>query len=533
VQSILSSIDNLEGGTLVVGGDGRYFMDSAIEIICQMAAANGVSRLIIGQNGIFSTPSVSNLIRKHKAVGGIILTASHNPGGPDADFGIKYNCSNGGPAPSSTTDKIFAMSKQISSYKTCKQVKVDITKIGETVCETTLGTTVFSVVSSVADYVEMMKEIFDFDLIKKYVADESLSLLFDSLHGVMGPYSRAVVCDELQASPSSVVNAVPTPDFNGGHPDPNLTYAKELVDEMEKGRHDIGVAFDGDGDRNMIIGKNGFFVSPCDSLAVIAANCKLIPFFQKNQVTGFARSMPTSGAIDLVAKEMGVEMFETPTGWKFFGNLMDAGRMVLCGEESFGTGSSHIREKDGMWAALAWLSIMAGTGKGIEDVCKDHWLKYGRNCFTRYDYEQVDSASANQMMANLRKFIETGELCGETKTSGGRSYKIKLMDDFEYTDPIDGSVAKKQGVRIIFEDGSRIIFRLSGTGSSGATIRMYIDSYISPVDGALTDPASKVLEPLVSIALQLSEIEKLTGRTSPSVITPSSIRFGIEARFLL
>ncbi|XP_078485856.1 phosphoglucomutase-1-like [Ciona intestinalis] len=521
IQSILLCIDENErkGCTLVVGGDGRYYMKDVVQIIIKMAAANGVAKLVVGQNGILSTPAVSCLIRKYSATGGIILTASHNPGGPNADFGIKYNTSNGGPAPSSVTDKIFTISKSLESFQTCPDIEVDISSIGCNAFKVGGSDFVVDVVCSVKDYVEMMKEIFDFESIKSYVMSKNLKLRFDSLHGVMGPYANKIVCGELGADASSIVHSIPLEDFGGGHPDPNLTYAKDLMDKMKKGEHDFGVAFDGDGDRNMIIGKNGFFVSPCDSLAVIAANHEAIPYFRKHKVSGFARSMPTSAAVDHVAKDLGMEMFETPTGWKFFGNLMDAGKISLCGEESFGTGSDHIREKDGMWAALAWLSILSHRKMSAEEVIIDHWKKYGRNCFTRYDYEQVDSEAAGKMMKSLEQMTEDQSLVGSTQSGAGKTYTVQLMDNYRYTDPIDKSIAEKQGIRIIFSDGSRLVFRLSGTGSSGATIRMYVDSYVSSDDTTLEASAADVLCPLVEIALKISQIPELTGRTSPTVIT--------------
>lgn len=516
IQSILLSIDEntRKGCTLVVGGDGRFYMNKAIDLICKISAANGVGKLIIGENGILSTPAVSCLIRKFSAAGGIILTASHNPGGPNADFGIKFNSSNGGPASSTITDKIFEISKSLSSYSICSELNVDFSKKSTFKFEDKF---VVEVVSSVDDYIELMKDVFDFQLIKSYIESQKLKLRFDSLHGVMGPYAKKI-CEELNAG-DAAINAIPKDDFNGGHPDPNLTYAKELVDEMKTGLYDFGVAFDGDGDRNMIIGKNGFFVSPCDSLAVIAANINCIPYFRRKPISGFARSMPTSGAIDLVARDMNIPMFETPTGWKFFGNLMDAEKIVLCGEESFGTGSDHIREKDGMWAALAWLSILSHLQCSVEDVLKKHWLKFGRNCFTRYDYEQVDSEAASNMMKNLRKETQSQNMIGKVFESDGKSYQVKLIDDYRYEDPIDKSIATQQGVRFLFKDGSRLVFRLSGTGSSGATIRMYVDSFVSCDDDNLEALASKVLKPLVDIALKISQIPQLTGRSSPTVIT--------------
>ena len=523
IQSIFLAMSDKErnGATLIVGGDGRYYMKQTINTIIKMAAGNGIGRLIIGQAGILSTPAVSCLIRKYSAAGGIILTASHNPGGPDADFGIKFNISNGGPAPSTVTEKIFAISKTLESFYACSDLKVDFDVIGKH--EFAIGKEnknfQVDIISSVQDYIGMLKSIFDFQAIKAYIKSKNLNLRFDSLHGVMGPYAKKIVCEELGASEDSVVHFAPLEDFGGGHPDPNLTYAADLVNKMQEGHHDFGVAFDGDGDRNMIIGKSGFFVSPCDSLAVIAANNKTIPYFCKNRISGFARSMPTSGALDHVAKSMNLGLFETPTGWKFFGNLMDAGKIQLCGEESFGTGSDHIREKDGMWAALAWLSILSSKDLSVENVIVNHWKKFGRNCFTRYDYEQVDTADAGKMMEILNKMIESKSEIGKTHTAAGKSYTVSIMDNYAYTDPVDGSQSTNQGIRIIFSDGSRLVFRLSGTGSSGATIRMYIDSYVANTAADLQAPAAEVLKPLVDIALELSQIPQLTGRSKPTVIT--------------
>ena len=523
IQSIFVAMDEKErnGCTLVVGGDGRYYMKHTVDTIIKMAAASGIGRLIIGEGGILSTPAVSCLIRKYSAAGGIILTASHNPGGPNADFGIKFNISNGGPAPSTVTDKIFEISTKLESFAICKDLEVNFDAIGNHEFSVGEDKRKFSVdvISSVNDYVDMLKDIFDFNAIKEYLKTKNLHVQFDALHGVMGPYAKRIVCDELGAPPESVVHSVPLEDFGGGHPDPNLTYAADLVNKMKEGKHDLGVAFDGDGDRNMIIGKNGFFVSPCDSLAIIAANHKAIPYFCKNKVAGFARSMPTSGAVDLVAKDMGLSCYEVPTGWKYFGNLMDAGRIQLCGEESFGTGSDHIREKDGMWAALAWLSILAHTGLSAEEIVIEHWKKYGRNCFTRYDYEQVATEAAHEVLKNGIKLVETQSEIGKTLTADGKSYNVSLMDNFAYIDPVDGSETLKNGIRIIFVDGSRLVFRLSGTGSSGATIRMYIDSYVANTDANLQAPAADILKPLVEIALNLSQIPQHTGRNKPTVIT--------------
>ncbi|KAE8609697.1 hypothetical protein XENTR_v10011882 [Xenopus tropicalis] len=444
IQSIISCTDPAErqDGVLVVGGDGRFYMKEAIQLIIQIAAANGIGRLVIGQNGILSTPAVSCIIRKIKAIGGIILTASHNPGGPNGDFGIKFNTSNG-----------------------------------------------VEIVDSVEAYANMLRNIFDFSALKELLSGQNrLKIRIDAMHGVVGPYVKKILCEELGAPANSAVNCIPLEDFGGHHPDPNLTYASELVDTMKTGEHDFGAAFDGDGDRNMILGKNGFFVNPSDSVAVIAANIFSIPYFQHTGVRGFARSMPTSGALDRVAKATKIALYETPTGWKFFGNLMDANKLSLCGEESFGTGSDHIREKDGLWAVLAWLSIIATRKQSVEEILKDHWQKYGRNFFTRYDYEEVDSEGANKMMKDLETLMFDRAFIGQQLSVGDKVYTVEKADNFEYSDPVDGSISRNQGLRLIFADGSRVIFRLSGTGSAGATIRLYIDSYEKDLQKIYEDP---------------------------------------------
>ncbi|XP_076870965.1 phosphoglucomutase-1 [Brachyhypopomus gauderio] len=522
IQSIISAIEPAQRreGTLVVGGDGRFFMKDAIQLIVQIAAANGIGRLIIGQNGIMSTPAVSCVIRKTKAVGGIILTASHNPGGPSGDFGIKYNISNGGPAPEGITDKIFQISKSIQEYHICPELKVELSTIGKQTFEVeTFKTFTVEIVDSVESYAEMLRDIFDFAALKELLSGPNhISVRLDAMHGVVGPYVKKIVCDELGSTANSAVNCVPSEDFGGHHPDPNLTYAADLVSTMKGGEYDFGAAFDGDGDRNMILGKHGFFVNPSDSVAVIGANITCIPYFQKTGVKGLARSMPTSGALDNVAKALKMQLYETPTGWKFFGNLMDAGKLSLCGEESFGTGSDHIREKDGLWAVLAWLSILASRKQSVEDIMKDHWQKFGRNFFTRYDYEEVDSDAANKMISDLQQTMFDKGFVGQTFSSGDKTYQVEKADNFEYTDPVDSSVSKGQGLRIIFSDGSRIIFRLSGTGSAGATIRLYIDSYEKDPQKIYQDP-QVMLAPLVDIALRISQLQEKTGRDGPTVIT--------------
>uniref|UniRef100_A0A8C1IEI1 Phosphoglucomutase 1 n=1 Tax=Cyprinus carpio TaxID=7962 RepID=A0A8C1IEI1_CYPCA len=449
-----------------------------------------IGRLVIGQNGIMSTPAVSCVIRKIKAVGGIILTASHNPGGPNGDFGIKFNISSGGPAPEGITDKIFQISKSLQEYHICPELKVDLSTIGKQTFEIdTFKPFTVEIVDSVESYAEMLRDIFDFAALKELLSGpNSINIRLDAMHGVVGPYVKKIVCEELGSPAYSAVNCVPSEDFGGHHPDPNLTYAADLVNTMKGGEYDFGAAFDGDGDRNMVLGKHGFFVNPSDSVAVISANFTSIPYFQKTGVKGLARSMPTSRALDNVAKALKMPLYETHTGWKYFGNLMDAGKLSLCGEESFGTGSDHIREKDGLWAVLAWLSILATRKQSVEDIMKDHWQKFGRNFFTRYDYEEVDSDAANKMIEHLQTTMFDKAFVGQKFSSGDKTYQVDKADNFEYTDPVDGSVSKGQGLRIIFSDGSRIIFRLSGTGSAGATIRLYIDSYEKDPQKIYQDP---------------------------------------------
>ncbi|TDG41660.1 hypothetical protein AWZ03_011914 [Drosophila navojoa] len=521
VQCILEANGTaLVGSTLVIGGDGRYYCKEAAELIVRICAGNRVAKLLVGQNGILSTPAVSSLIRHNKALGGIVLTASHNPGGPENDFGIKFNCENGGPAPDAFTNKIYQLSTTIKAYTLVPSLQFDISKVGVSNYDIGGKPFVVEVIDSVANYVRHMEEIFDFGKLHDFVSGKSsgkpLKMRIDSMNGVTGAYVREIFLNRLGATEASVVHTIPLPDFGGLHPDPNLTYAKNLVETVAKGDYDIGAAFDGDGDRNMIIGRKAFFVTPSDSLAVIAHYLEAIPYFQKNGVQGFARSMPTASAVDLVGKKLGKEVYEVPTGWKYFGNLMDAGRLCLCGEESFGTGSNHIREKDGIWAVLAWISVMQHTGKSIEDILKQHWSVYGRNYFTRYDYEECDLEPCNEMMANMEKTITDAEFVGKSFSSGGKTYKVKEADNFSYTDPVDKSLATKQGLRIVFDDGSRIVMRLSGTGSSGATVRLYIDSYEKQ---NVLGQASVMLRPLIDIALEISQLPKFTGRNAPTVIT--------------
>ncbi|KAI6164568.1 hypothetical protein EDD17DRAFT_1561241 [Pisolithus thermaeus] len=478
-----------DGATLVIGGDGRYFSPETVQTILRIGSANGVKKFIVGRDAILSTPAASNVIRKYKADGGILLTASHNPGGPNNDFGIKYNVSNGGPAPENVTNRIYEVTKTIQKYKVIEADPVDLSKIGET----TYGPSQVQIIDSVEDYVELLEEIFDFPLIKDFLHNnaQSFRVLFDGLHGVTGPYARAILIGKLGLPDAAVQNCVPLPDFGGGHPDPNLTYAHSLVEVVEKNNIQFGAASDGDGDRNMIYGK-GAFVTPSDSVAIIADSANVIPYFKKGGVKGLARSMPTSKAIDLVAKKKELEYFEVPTGWKFFGNLMDAGRLSICGEESFGTGSDHIREKDGLWAIVAWLNILAAANKespnkliGIRELLQRHYSIYGRSFFSRYDYEEVSSEGANKLVALLNDAIKTSSLANTThhSKSTGQDYRISSVTSFSYKDPIDGSVSTNQGQIVLFDDGSRVVFRLSGTGSAGATVRMYVERYVGPDAG--------------------------------------------------
>ncbi|XP_005999459.1 phosphoglucomutase-like protein 5 [Latimeria chalumnae] len=523
IQSVLSSIDlrDRQGCTMVVGSDGRYFSRTAIEVIVQMAAANGIGRLVIGQNGILSTPAVSCVIRRIKAIGGIVLTASHNPGGPGGDFGIKFNVANGGPAPDTVTDKIYQISKTIEEYAICPDLRIDLSRLGrqEFDMENKFKPFRVEIIDSVDVYLNMLRNLFDFNAIKGLLTGaHQLKIRIDAMNGVMGPYVRRILCDELGAPANSAVNCVPLEDFGGQHPDPNLTYATSLLEAMKGGEHGFGAAFDGDGDRYMILGQNAFFVNPSDSLAIIAANVSYIPQFQQTGVHGFARSMPTSTALDRVAKAMKIPVYETPTGWKFFGNLMDSGRCSLCGEESFGTGSDHIREKDGLWAVLAWLSIIAARKQSVEEIVKDHWARFGRHYYCRFDYEEVDPRAAFFLMRDLEALITEKSFSSQQFAVGNNVYTVEKVDSFEYTDPVDGSVTKRQGLRIIFADNSRIIFRLSGTGSTGSTIRIYAESYERDPSKHTKEPQA-VLGPLIAVALKISQIHERTGRKGPTVIT--------------
>lgn len=507
VQSIFNSLDDIEGKTLVVGGDGRYYNDVAIQIIVRMAAANGFAKIIVGQNGIFSTPAVSCVIRKYEAFGGIVLSASHNPGGPKGDFGIKYNVSNGGPAPEKITDRIFSETKKINQYfiSDAAKERVDLDKLGIYKIE---NTTV-EVINSVIDYAELMQQIFDFDKVRELFA-KGFKVRFDSMCAVSGPYAKYIFETLLKAPAGTVVNAQPLEDFGGFHPDPNPVNAEDLVKHMRSGKYDFGAASDGDADRNMIVGKQ-IYVSPSDSLAIMAANAHLIPVYSKG-IKGVARSMPTSTAVDRVAESLRLSCFETPTGWKFFGNLLDAEKITLCGEESYGTGSNHIREKDGVWAVLFWLNLVAVTGKQVDQLVEEHWQKFGRNFYSRHDYEAIDTAIANSIIDSLRERLSS--LVGAQLNDE----KVAKADDFSYIDPIDGSVSNHQGIRIIFEDGSRIVFRLSGTGTQGATLRIYLEKYESD-SSKFSIPTQQALASLIEIAEDLTNIKSLTGMTEPTIVT--------------
>jgi phosphoglucomutase len=517
VTSILLSIpEGVEGSTLVIGGDGRYWNPEVTQLIAKIGAAYGVNKLIIGQDGILSTPAASHIIRKRKATGGILLTASHNPGGPTEDFGIKYNLANGAPAPESVTNKIYDTSKTLKEYKIADIPDVNLNKIGTA----DYGPLSVEIVHSTEDYVAFMKEIFDFDLIKSFLTQHSdFKVLFDALNGVTGPYGIDIFEKELGLK-GSTQNCIPQPDFGGLHPDPNLVYAKTLVEAVDKNGVHFGAASDGDGDRNMIYGAKSF-VSPGDSLAIIAHHAKLIPWFKKQGVYGLARSMPTSGAVDLVAKKQGLESYEVPTGWKFFCGLFDADKMNICGEESFGTGSNHVREKDGVWAILAWLNIIAGVGQqsgttpSIGSIQMDFWKMYGRTFFTRYDYEGCETASANKVIALMKEYITTKKSEFVGSEVSGR--KVVEADDFSYTD-LDGSVSKNQGIYVKFSDGSRIVVRLSGTGSSGATIRLYIEKYESDESTFGLD-AQEYLKDAVQMAVKLLNLQEFIGRVEPDVKT--------------
>ena len=509
VQSVFDAV-RPEGGfagcTLVVGGDGRYFNLAAIQQVIRIAGGNGFARLLVGQGGILSTPAASCVIRKHGAFGGLILSASHNAGGPDGDFGIKFNGANGGPAAERITDAIYARTLVIDTLHSLDTPEIDLGQIGSQQA----GEMLVEVFDSVLDYVALMRELFDFNALRRWFA-EGGSLAFDAMHAVTGPYAHALFERELGAVPGTVQNGVPLTDFGGHHPDPNLVHAHALVTlMMSPDSPDLGAASDGDGDRNLIIGR-GQFVAPSDSLAMLAANAQLAPAFRAG-IKGVARSMPTSGAVDAVAKALGVPCFETPTGWKYFGNLLDAGRISICGEESAGTGSNHVREKDGIWAVLLWLSILAARRQSVQQIAQEHWARYGRHYYTRHDFEEIDSAAAQGLMQALGE-----RLAGLVGTrQGGR--EVALADDFSYTDPVDGSVSQGQGLRIVFDDGSRIVYRLSGTGTAGATLRVYIERF-EPDRSRHGLDTQEALADLIALAGDTAQIQQRTGRAAPDVVT--------------
>lgn len=506
IQAIFDSIGDFKGKTLVIGGDGRYLNREVIQTTIKMAAANGFGKVMVGQGGILSTPAASNMIRKYQAFGGIILSASHNPGGPNEDFGIKYNTANGGPAPEKITDAIYERTKLIDRYRISEAPDVSLDAIGTSKVDD-MEVEVFD---PVADYAELMEQLFDFDAIRSHIA-AGFRISFDAMSAVTGPYAKEILENRLGAPEGSVMNFEPKEDFGGHHPDPNLVHAKELYDAvMSEGGPDFGAASDGDGDRNMVVG-HGVFITPSDSLAILAANAHLATAY-KGGLAGIARSMPTSQAADRVAEKLGIGSYETPTGWKFFGNLLDAGKATLCGEESFGTGSNHVREKDGLWAVLLWLNILAVRGEPALDVVKKHWAEYGRNYYSRHDYEGIETEAANGLMDTLRARLDT--LAGTTF----RDLTVAEADDFAYHDPVDGSVSRHQGVRILFENGSRVVFRLSGTGTSGATLRVYLEHY-EPDPARHEQDTQETLADLIAYAEHVAEIAKRTGRTAPTVIT--------------
>ena len=506
IQSIFDSLEGFSGQALVIGGDGRYYNREVIQKTIKMAAAAGFGKVLVGQGGILSTPAASNIIRKYKAFGGIVLSASHNPGGPNEDFGIKYNIGNGGPAPEKITDAIFDRTKNIQTYKIADVADIDLDTIGTF---DVAGMEV-DVIDPVADYATLMEELFDFAAIRNLIAG-GFKVVVDSMSAVTGPYAVEIIEKRLGAPAGSVWNSVPLPDFGGHHPDPNLVHAKAMYDAvMSTDGPDFGAASDGDGDRNMVVGK-GMFVTPSDSLAIIAANARLAPGYAEG-ISGIARSMPTSAAADRVAEKLGIGMYETPTGWKFFGNLLDAGKVTVCGEESFGTGSNHVREKDGLWAVLFWLNIVAARKESVKDIVTQHWAEYGRNYYSRHDYEEVDSDAANTLVSALREKLAT--LPG---TSYG-ALKVKAADDFAYHDPVDQSVSKNQGIRILFEGGSRIVIRLSGTGTSGATLRLYVERYEADASRHNIE-TQEALADLISVADTIAGIKAHTGRDAPTVIT--------------
>ena len=506
-QAIFNMLGDCRGKRLAVGGDGRYYNRQAIQIIARMAAANGFGKLLVGRDGLFSTPAMSCVIRKYATDGGIILSASHNPGGPDADFGLKFNGANGGPASAAVSEKIYRETLSIDKYLTIEADDIELGRVGRS----ELGGMEIEVIDPVADYADLMASIFDFEKISQLLTNRRFHMCFDAMHAVTGPYARAILEERLGAEPGTVINGAPEESFGGGHPDPSLVHARELVDRMNGDAPlAFGAASDGDGDRNMVLG-SGFYINPCDSLAVLAAKAGLVPAYQE-RLAGVARSMPTSRALDRVAQVLEIPCYETPVGWKFFGNLMDAGKITICGEESFGTGSNHIREKDGLWAVLFWLNIIVESRKPARSIVREHWQRFGRDYFTRHDFEGLDAGRAGEMIGRLRESVSglAGRQAGELR--------IQSADDFAYTDPVDGSVSEEQGVRIFFSDGSRAVFRLSGTGTANATLRLYCDKYE-------TDPAllgldtQRMLAQSLQAAGDIAGIAEFIGQTAPDVIT--------------
>lgn len=507
VQAALDTVAPPPGSALALGGDGRFHNREAAQVILKMAAANGVARVVVGRDGILSTPAASAVIRGRRLFGGIILSASHNPGGPEGDFGIKYNVENGGPAPEKVSNAVAARSRTIDRYRILDAPDVPLDRVGRL----RLGEMEVEVIDPVDDYAALMESLFDFPALRRLLSEGGFRMRFDAMHAVTGPYAREILERRLGAPAGTVVNGEPLPDFGGGHPDPNLTYAHDLVAEMRRpGGPDFGAASDGDGDRNMILGRD-FFVTPSDSLAVLTANARLVPAYAGG-LAGVARSMPTSAAVDRVARELGIGCYETPTGWKFFGNLLDAGRVTLCGEESFGTGSNHVREKDGLWAVLFWLSLLAARRQPVAAIVRDHWARYGRNFYTRYDYEELPAAAAKEIVDGLRAAFPTlpGTKVGDDV--------VAACDDFGYRDPVDGSLTEHQGLRVLFASGARVIVRLSGTGTAGATLRLYIESY-EPDPARQGRDAQEALASLTRWAVATLRIAERTGRTAPTVIT--------------
>jgi phosphoglucomutase len=506
IQSVFDAVSPPRGAVLVIGGDGRFHNRPVIQQAIRIAAANGYGRVLVGQGGILSTPAASHVIRKHAASGGLILSASHNPGGPDEDFGIKYNIANGGPAPESVTEAIFARTQTIDRWLTVDWADIDLDRIGIS----TVAGMVVEVIDPVADYADLMETLFDFAAIRAAVQD-GMTMCFDAMHAVTGPYAHEILERRLGFAAGTVRNGAPLEDFGGHHPDPNLVHAKVLYDLMMSADAPVlGAASDGDGDRNLIIGKHRF-ITPSDSLAMLAANAHLAPGYAQG-LKGVARSMPTSAAADRVAAALGIPCFETPTGWKFFGNLLDAGKATLCGEESAGTGSDHVREKDGLWAVLLWLNVLAARRIAVDDLAREHWAQFGRNYYARHDYEAVDSDRAHALIAELTDNLPV--LAG--KAFGGST--VETADSFAYSDPVDASVSRNQGIRVLFAGGSRIVFRLSGTGTEGATLRVYLERF-EPAIGKLDEPVADMLADLISAAEAIAGIARHTGRTSPDVVT--------------